>query len=439
MKAVLLSIFTIALISASRVPLQAAPISVLAYGAACDGLTDDTAAFQKAAAEASRIFIATKSPASIVYVRTCVVEGTVNVSSGVHWVGGGTIIVPKQIGPTFYVTDANDVAFTGNTISVVDSGPDSPYNAAIAWFSTASDSAGHQRLGIENNQISGSAWGISVFYVAGSGSLDDVQIYGNSIVSVKPYSNWDAIHVAGKVSNILINANHVSGRGDAAIALTSEQRGTVVQTPTMATISNNVLHDNLVNLDDSGAHDTKWFNNQISTDIPCPGSQSTGFRQIYYFAYPVGAEVHDNNFAPCDNRGTSPAVKIDPKKTGQKSWPDLRSSFTHNSVAGANAPLYVRGVGITIENNTFSSGGIVNLDYDGGDQSGDPGVPTANINFGSNKWLALGSLHLGAGCGLYSKISVEQQSSAKSLSYDNLACVGLKVHDGKISPAKAAR
>jgi hypothetical protein len=357
----------------------------------------------------------------------------------VHWIGGGKIIVPKQTGPTFYVTDANDVAFTGNTISVVDSGPDSPYNAAIAWFSTASDSATHHSLSIQNNQIFGSAWGISVFYIAGAGSLTDVQISGNTIASVKTYSNWDAIHIGGNVSNVVINNNHVSGRGDAAIALTSEQRGTVVQTPTMATISNNVLHDNLVNLDDSGAHDTKWFNNRVSADTPCPGSQSTGFRQIYYFAYPIGAEVHDNSFAPCDNSGASHAVKIDPKTTGQKSWPDVRSSFTHNIIAGANAPLYVRGVGITIENNTFSSGGVVNLDYDGGDKNGDPGVSTANVKFGVNKWLAPGSLHLGAGCGLYSKISVEQQSSSKNLSYDNVACVGLKVQDGKISPIKIAR
>ena len=76
MKTAFLTILVIAFVSGPGAPAQAAPLSVLAYGAACDGSTDDTAAFQQTAAEANRIFVATRFPASIVYVRTCVLKGT---------------------------------------------------------------------------------------------------------------------------------------------------------------------------------------------------------------------------------------------------------------------------------------------------------------------------------------------------------------------------
>jgi hypothetical protein len=426
MRALMLTIL-LALSSASAQPQshRAGSSSVSSFGARCDGTSDDTSAFQAAANAAHNLYVSTGKPQPLSYSGICVIKGTVNVSSGVHLNGGGQILVPKQIGTTFYVTDADDVAFILNRFTVIDSGPDSPYNAVIGWFSTNADASTHRNLDLENNEILGSAWAISVVYIAGSGSLSHVQIHGNTIRSQKTYTNWDGIHVGGRVSDIVIDRNHVSGRGDAAIALTSEMDGAVLKTPTMATVAHNVLYNNIVNLDDSGAHDTKWLYNRVTSDTPCPGAQSTAFRQIFYNDYPVGAQVHGNYFFPCDNKGTSPAAKIDPKVTGQYSWPDLRSTFTQNTIDGANAPLYIRGIGINIEGNTFNTAGVVTLDYDGGDDKGDTGLSTRNIHIGNNKWMGSGSsLHLGAGCALYNNITIEPQSSKSRISFVNLGCLG---------------
>jgi hypothetical protein len=148
-------------------------------------------------------------------------------------------------------------------------------------------------------------------------------------------------------------------------------------------------------------------------------AQNPAFRQIYYGdTYPVGVRTTNNYLASGDNGGVSAAVKIDPKVTGQTSWPDVDSLFDDNVIDGPNAPLYARGRGIVISGNTFARGGTVTLDYDGAG-----GLATENVLLGPNKWMAPGSLHAGAGCGLYKNVRVAPQVSRGRLTYENGRCL----------------
>src|SRR5215831_547076 len=73
-------------------------LSVAAYGAKCDGRTDDTVAFQAASKAASSSYSSTpgRLPVTVTYAGTCVINGSILVQSGVHWHGNGQIKVARQ-------------------------------------------------------------------------------------------------------------------------------------------------------------------------------------------------------------------------------------------------------------------------------------------------------------------------------------------------------
>jgi len=175
-----------------------------------------------------------------------------------------------------------------------------------------------------------------------------------------------------------------------------------------------------VGLDDSGATHVEWTGNTVKATVARARAQNPAFRQIYYGdTYPVGVRTTHNYLASGGNGGVSPAVKIDPKVTGQTSWPELDSVFADNVIDGPNAPLYVRGRGIVISRNTFARGGTVTLDYDGAGR-----LATENVVLGPNKWMGPGSLNAGAGCALYKNVRMAPQVSRGKLSYENRACLG---------------
>ena len=207
---------------------------------------------------------------------------------------------------------------------------------------------------------------------------------------------------------------------------TSEAQGGDFYVLSGAKVWKNVLTNDLVGLDDSGATNVQWSENAVKATVARKGAQNPAFRQIWYGGtYPVGVRTMHNYFASGDNGGVSAAVKIDPKVTGQASWPDLHSTFEDNVIDGPNSPLYVRGRNVVISGNTFARGGTVTVDYDG---SG--GIATEDLVIGPNKWMDAGSLAAGAGCALYKNIRVEPQVSRARLIYRNRGCLGIS---GEIS------
>jgi hypothetical protein len=82
-----------------------------------------------------------------------------------------------------------------------------PYLAAILWIDTKSDSGAHRHFFARDNTIQNGSYGISVFSSIGTGSLEDVDISGNTVTSSAVYTNSDGIHVGGNVHGISIRGN----------------------------------------------------------------------------------------------------------------------------------------------------------------------------------------------------------------------------------------
>jgi hypothetical protein len=402
---------------------QTGTISVFSspYNAKCDGQTNDTAAFQSAATAAATRYASTGSPVTITYAGNCVI-GTqtqpslgISYGSGVHWRGYGLITVPIQGGtPTFYAKNANDVEWDHVEIQVgTPFSGSNPYAAGIGWFATTPDSTNYGGVKVTHCRVSNSNWGISIFYNSGSGGLTDVEVDNSSVTSDLVYSNFDGIHVAGQVSNIRIHDNIVTNRGDGAISLTTEystNRNPPAETLSGAIIENNMLTQDSVGIDISGASNVDISGNFVEATA----STGPAFRQIYYCSgkgpanctggyngYPVNIHTHGNTF---EAGAGSYVVKIDADAGVQ--WSALNSTFEKNKIAGFNNTglLYIRGSGLFIDGNTFtSSGGTFFIDYDGA------GFVTSNILIGSNWWFGNGTVETGANPSLLTNIQMAPQ------------------------------
>lgn len=422
---VLASAFVFAEPPANSVTPQ--PFDVRQFGAKCDWNgargSDDTGAFQAAAAEAAKAYTRSGVAKTVTFHGECVVNGQVVYGSGVHWFGQGTIIVPRQTGFTLHAVNADDAAWDHVNITVIQPGTVGAGASAISWFSN-DDAASQRHVAVRNCTVRNSDWGIFILYNNGRGSLDDVEIGGNTLTSDVMYTNGDGIHVAGRVSGIRIHDNRILNRGDAGIGLTSESPDTGfggVYVLSGARVWNNTLTNDLVGLDDSGATNVEWTGNTVKATVKRRGAQNPAFRQIWYGGtYPTGVRTAHNYLESGDNGGVSAAVKIDPKVAGQTAWPDVHSVFEDNTINGPNAPLYVRGRGITVSGNTFVRGGTFTIDYDGRG-----GLASEDIVVGRNTWMGPGTLAAGAGCALYRNVRVAPQASRGKLTYRNRSCLGV--------------
>lgn len=412
---------------------QTKTLSVAAYGAKCDGRTDDTPAFQAAAKAANSSFLSTpgQSPVTVTYTGTCLISGSIWIQSGVHWRGNGEIKVgtqptspPPGVGrltpssyPTFFAINADNVEWDNVDITVETPGPDHPYASGIGWFAFA-DSSQHSHVRVTNCRVSNFAWGISIFYNdrGSSGSLTDVEIANNTVAStVTPpavYSkqNWDGIHIAGNVTNIRIHDNTVMHRGDAAIALTSESGDRILS---QAKIENNTVINDRFGIDISGVHDVDVSGNFVRATYPDERG-TLAYRQIYYNGvYPVNIHTWGNYFE--SGAGSSGfTAKIDPA-SGGPSWPPLNSVFEKNVIAGPMNPLYVRGSGIVVEGNTFNNGGQLFIDYFAQSSR----IASSNIRIGTNKWIGDAEIRVGADSALIKDVTVASQTATGTTKVTN--------------------
>lgn len=374
-------------------------LNVKTYGAVCDwngtGGTDDTKAFQAAIDAAHGLYAKTGFPITVLASNSCEITGTVNLLSGVTLSGPAKIIIPSQTAKTprttFLIEAADRVSIENLEIDVLSNkcGNDAACSA-IRYEGTSSDKAEHSGVYIRKNIIVDSAWGIFVRYVAGSGSLRDIDISSNTIKSTFPYTGSDGIHIAGKVSGFTISANKIVNRGDAAIAATSEapeyrcSRGVV---------RDNLLIEDLVGLDNGGCSDITYTGNHVKATTTTQISNPAFRSYPYHDVKPTHVTIEGNRF---ENPPGSPdvAAKID-MAVVSKFIPDntTESIFTANIISS----LYLRGSSIEVRDNTFLPSATLTLDY-----YGQAKIASTNNIIGPNTWQGQGSITAGANPGLLS-------------------------------------
>jgi len=391
----------------------ASTFSVTSYGAACNsnantgGGTDDTAAFTSAAAAAHAAYVTNGSPQIVVLPAgspcriNSAVGGTAGIGSGVVFEGPGTIVVPTQSGATLSFFDADNSGVENLTLKIL-SGPGGNNAAlsAISWQSSSGDASAHTNFFARSNHIIDGSWGILVAYSAGTGSLSNVDITGNTVASSIVYTNADGIHVAGSVSGITINGNRVSNRGDAAIALSSEL-GSPSYVLSGAVVSNNVCINDLVGLDNSGATNATWSNNYVSATLSTSSSNPAARSILYGGVVPVNVKFIGNYLANYQN--IDYAAKVD--NTGSNVAANVE--WIGNTFNAPNA-LYIAGNSIAVHDNIFPNGSLLSVAYD---TITNCCYTTQNVMIGFNYWLGSGTISSQGNPAYYSNNSLAHQQA----------------------------
>jgi Right handed beta helix region len=380
------------------------------YGARCDWDgrrgTDDTAAFEAAAAAASASYKETGKPVEVRIGPSCEVASTVTFGSGVHWIGPGTVYVPRQTKEIFRARDADEVSVASITIEVLaqDCGPNNASCSAIRWESTKDDTQAHRHVSIRNNTIHHANWGILIGYAAGTGSLSDVEIAGNVISSPPPYMDADAIHVGGRVHHFNIVKNTIFNRGDAGVAASSEVGGYICSD---GSIEDNVLIEDQVGLDNSGCTNTIWKGNFVRA-TNAPRGSNPAFRSITYLGLKSSNVTVLGNYLQNGTGFGEYAAKVD--EFAGRSPTD---AFLWGNTIAAALSLYLRGAFIEAAGNLFASNNsTLTIDYDG-----KQAIPTDSISIGHNRWLGAGAIRAGGNPGLLTRLSLAPQFTTVPLSY----------------------
>jgi len=296
-------------------------IDIANFGAVCDGVTPDTAAFQSAAKFAGSWYQASKLPTTI-NISTgkegvCVIDSTVYVPSGTHFVGaGGVVQAVGSMGAVFESDGGSNIGYdqmqiTASTANV---------NVGIYYITSSANTNGpYQNFSLTNSVIHGAAYAVIVNvyeYPDGlSRKLTNVNISNNTVFCDLINGGFDTkcrdgIHISGEVADVEITSNLVKQRNDAAYALTSDGTpdletsiatfGSLLPglTPTNVTISNNIGTDDQTCLDFSGGNNVVANNNQCVDTIPISGS-GPSMRFVFggYLPLPSNITVNGGTFS----------------------------------------------------------------------------------------------------------------------------------------------
>jgi hypothetical protein len=393
-------------VAAASAHLAIAQMPVNTFGAKCDwngsNGTDDTAAFNSAAAAANKAYVASGAPASVLLVpgQSCLIAGTVTVGSGVVVEGPGALVVPAaQTGPVLQFVNADRSGVEHVTIDILNTTKiNNPYLAAIMWIDTKGDSSTHSHFFTRDNTIQNGSYGISVFSSIGTGSLQDVDISGNTVSSSVVYSNSDGIHVGGNVHGISIRGNRVSNRGDAALGLTSGPGPE--RTLSDAVVSDNICLNDLVGLDNSGGTNAIWSNNYVSATVPADKSSNPAARSMTFIGItPVNVKFIGNYLQNYQGAETDVAAKTDDSGSNQITSVE----WAGNTIVGP-AAMWLAANTAFIHDNFFSPGATILVEYDGVNN-----YPGQNIYIGPNYWMGSGTISAPGNPGLYFNNSVTAQ------------------------------
>jgi hypothetical protein len=319
----------------------------------------------------------------------------------VHFVGPGTIVVQNQVGPTLQFQNADNVGVE-NLRVYIEAGP--PGNlaalAVLSWTDTSSDTLAHANVDFTGNTIVDGSWGIYVTSASGTGSLQNVNISNNNVMSSSPYTHADGIHVNGNVHGITIGQNRVTMRGDAAIALTSGPGAS--RTLTGAVVSGNTCLEDVTGLDNSGASEAVWSNNFVRATNSITNQSNPAARSIVYVGLtPYNVKFIGNHLENYQGTGTDVTAKVD-----DTSSPSVTNvDWIGNTIVGTNA-MWLNGNTMALHDNVFSPGATVLVEYDAGDN-----YPGENIMIGRNYWLGNGTVSAPGNPGLYVNNSIANQQS----------------------------
>lgn len=363
------------------------------FGACCDWSlgtgqgTDDTVAFQAAAKAATANFRNTGAAIEVRIPNGCEITGSVTYGSGVHWRGPGSIIVlSEHTAPVLVAQNADDVSVEDLTVKILghDTACAPTVNdarcVALSYETTNAESGvSHRKIRFTGNTVYDANWGILVQNQAGNDTVSDIHVDRNTVVSSIPYTNHDGIHVGGAVSLFTIANNNVFGRGDAAIAVSSEVNGSYICSG--GTISGNTLLENLVGVDDSGCSDLVVTGNIARATLPVTNTSNPAFRSIFYGGVvPGDLTVSGNTFINYAGLGDDYAAKFDLIGSSTNL---SNSTFSNNTISS----LYARGSRITVQGNTFLDGARYSCDIDAGNN-----IASDSIMIGQNTWLGTGTL-----------------------------------------------
>lgn len=382
-------------------------LDVAAFGAKCDGVTNDGPAITAASAAAGTYYVDTGKPSTILISHgstgVCLITSSIVYSSGSHFVGRGGIISNQTAGVNTFVNsnqgDGNDnVSFDHVVIHASTSS-----GVGIYYLGgTISKSGGtHANFAVTNSTIVGASYAVIVnVYNQNDGvshhltgvTLNNNTISCNLISGAYDTACRDGLHLSGDLSDFHMDGNTIYQRDDAGLALTSTGgryaagfSGIMARlTPTQGTISNNTVRDTAVCIDFSGGSMVTAAHNDCYEKLA--NTNSGPAIRFIFDQYPLPNNIHvtGGRFYTNSTGVDQSTVKMDFSTTGISGAYPLCNCYVEDAEIGSTgangAYVYALGNGLYFNNNTFDAGTRVTVNVENGNT-------TSNVIFKGTKWL----------------------------------------------------
>ena len=374
------------------------------YGAVCDGIHDDHAAFTAASLQASNYYAIT-GVQPIVLIPfgvngNCLIQNQIVYYSGTHFKGSGGTIVNNTLGINTFTNsdkvDGNDhIWFDGVRIQMITDSSLVGIEYTAAGFPGAGGGQ-HTDFKVTNSDIQGAGYAIKVGVLnkndGVSHTLSNVVITQNHLWCSLVGGTFDThcrdgVNLGGDVVDFHIDGNTVENRDDAAWAVVSAGGNTSTfygayepfMTPRHGTISNNVKTNGGTCLDFSGGTDVVAVGNTCVDYIPNPNS--TPQVRFVYYQFPVLSNIRVDNGDFQINYGggaDTSTMKMDLGGLAVAGvYPVCNCSVNNSKLSGQ---VYLRGNGFFMKGNTFADNTLFITATENGNA-------TNNIILQGNTWL----------------------------------------------------
>lgn len=382
-------------------------LDIAAFGAKCNGVTNDGPAITAASAAAGTYYAATGKLSTILISHgstgVCLITSSIVYSSGSHFVGSGGIISNQTRGINTFVNssqgDGNDnISFDHVVIHASTSS-----GVGIYYLGgTVSKSGGpHANFAITNSTIVGASYAVIVnVYNQNDGISHHLTgiILNNNTISCNLISGRydtacrDGLHLSGDLSGFHMDGNTIYQRDDAALALTSTGGRSAAGfsgimprlTPTQGTISNNTVRDTAACIDFSGGSKVTAAYNDCYEKLA--NTNSGPAIRFIFDQYPLPNNIHvtGGRFYTNSTGVDQSTVKMDFSTTGISGTYPVCNCYVDNAKIGSTgvngAYIYALGNGLYFNNNTFDAGTYVTLNVENGNT-------TSNVIVKGTKWL----------------------------------------------------
>lgn len=355
-------------------------VSVLEHGATGDGTTDDTIAIQQVVDE----LLSPTGKLILVVPGSYLLTENVTLPSNTKIEGaGGEIFSNYQDHYLFAVIGEDHVDFHALKAYATETTGTNDAKAAILF--TPNDKQCWDNI-VRFCSLKDVSWGVLSTAESGTGDLRNTRYIGNAVHSSTPDTNYDGLHIVGRIINAVIAANAVMNRGDAGIAVnmisTHQGYGFAVV--------GNASTDNLVGVDLSGSRYGVVVGNSCKNTI-AHNKSNPAIRAIKYNGSAPQDLIIGHNYAITN---TTNSNENDMKV-------DSAGDDTHILVSGnITKKFYTNARYVEIMGNVFKDGGHINLDNNAGEifigenvfegafdiyGPGNPGL-AGNVYIAKQKW-----------------------------------------------------